>query len=87
MKNQSLILVFVFSLVTTFAVAQAGNKTSDSVNSARQIILKNSGEKNLTGQIKKEQVSKSPELLGPDSSNTPVNAQRAKDKSNKQKKG
>lgn len=77
MKNQSLILVFVSSLITTFAAAQAGNKTNDSVNSVRQ-ILKNSGEKNLNRQIKKEQVSKNPEVLRTDSSSAAVDPKRTK---------
>ena len=77
MKIQSLTFVIAFSLITIFASAQSANKTSDSVNSVRKIILKNPGENNLDNQIKKEQISKRPEALG---TNTPANAKRDKHK-------
>jgi len=86
MTHQSLILIFVLSLITIFARAQSANKTSDSVNSVRQIILQNAGEKDLNKQIKKEQVTKGPELLRTDSSDAVVNPQRTKGKGNKHKK-
>ena len=86
MNKQFLISLFACSLVATQALAQAEDKKVDSVNSAKQLIRKNSGEKDLPKQVQKEQLNKNPETLTKDSLNSTSTTKRSKSKYGKHRK-
>jgi hypothetical protein len=87
MKKKFGIPFFVFSFFSITAFAQSENKKADTVKPAREVILKNSGEKNLPQQLKEEQLQQLPAILNPDSLNTAkANNKRTKGSCNKHSK-
>jgi len=79
MKKQILI-VFVAFIVPLVTLSQVKNKKIDSSASAKEMIQKNSGEKDLSKQLQKEQLKKNPELLTKDSANGSASNKRHKTK-------
>jgi len=79
MKKHILIGLFAF-ILPLIAPAQVENKKIDSSTSAKEMIQKNSGEKNLSKRLQKEQLKKNPELLAKDSTNGSASNKRHKTK-------
>ncbi len=67
MKKRFSIPFLVFSLFSTIILAQSKDKKADTITPARQVILKNSGEKNLPQQLKEKQIKEQPAMLKTDS--------------------
>lgn len=73
-----------FSMAT---YAQPGDKKTDTVKPAKEIISKNSGEKNFLQQLKENQLKEHLVILNSDSSNTSkANHKRTKGIHNKHSK-
>ena len=67
MKRKFCISFFLFSFFSIALLAQSEGKKADTVVSAKQVILKNTGEKNLPQQLKEKQIKGQPEILKTDS--------------------
>jgi len=88
MKRRFYILFLPFSFFSIAVFAQSANKKNDSTTSAKQIILKNNGEKVLPVQLKKDQLQKTPEVLKDSAmAITPAINKSTKNKCDKHKKG
>jgi hypothetical protein len=67
MKMKFCISFVLFGFFSTTLLAQSGGKKADTIVSAKQVILKNTGEKNLPQQLKEQQINAQPEILKRDS--------------------
>lgn len=68
-------------------MAQPGNIKNDTIIPASQVILKNSGEKNIARNLKEKQLSKSPEtLMAEPLTNSPGPSTKHKSKKPRHKK-
>jgi len=76
MSVRTWILFIIIGAIPAITFAQGGIKKSDSMISARQIILRNSGESNLPKQLKQRQLKKHPESLNRGSINKPAALKR-----------
>jgi hypothetical protein len=86
MKKKFSILFFAGTLISYGAMAQDGNK-KDSSQPAKEIIVKDWGEKDLSKKLKEDQIRKSPGSLVTDSlNNSKEFTNRAKDKHCRHKK-
>jgi len=84
MKKKFSLPFFAFSFFSISVLAQTENNKPDTIEPAKEVILKNSGEKNLPQQIKENQFKKQPVILNSDSSNTAkANNKRTKGMCNK----
>jgi membrane-bound lytic murein transglycosylase len=82
MKKKIGLSVFVFSFFSIMALAQSENKNADTT-AARQMILKNSGEKNLSQQLKEKQIKEQLVILKTDSISVAAQANTSKRKTTK----
>jgi hypothetical protein len=87
MKGKFYILLFVFSTFSIAVAAQSKNKKNDSTTSAKQIISKDQGEKDLPNQLKKEQLQKQPETLKNPAADSTSAKNKHKRTKHKHKKG
>jgi len=67
MKRKFCISFVLFGLFSTTLLAQSAGKKADTIVSAKQVILKNTGEENLPQQLKEQQINAQPEILKTDS--------------------
>ena len=77
--------VIPFVLMGLLFCTRAHSQKTDSVKSAKQIILKNDGEKDLPQQLKQNQLNEKPAALKPDTTSIPT--KRGKNKGCKKKHG
>jgi hypothetical protein len=79
MKMKFSIPFFAFSFFSISVLAQTENKKTDTIKPAKEVILKNSGEKDFPQQLKENQLKEQPVILNSDSSNTAkANSKRTK---------
>ncbi len=87
MKKKFSIPFFAFSFFSISVLAQMENKKPDTIKPAKEVILKNSGEKNFPQQLKENQLKEQPVILNSDSSNTAIaNSKQTKRMCNKHSK-
>ena len=87
MKRKFYILLFAFSFLSVAVSAQSKNKKNDSTVSAKPIISKDQGEKDLPNQLKKDQLQKQPEALKKSATDSAAAKKHTKTKWGKHKKG
>lgn len=81
MRGKLYILFFVSSFFSAMVFGQSKKEKNDSTTSARQIISKDQGEKDLPNQLKKNQLQKDPQAL-----KTPIDTTATKNKHTKTKR-
>jgi len=87
MTNKFPIFFAVFGFLAIGACAQTRDKKTDSVKPAKEVILQNSGERELPQQLKENQLKGQPVILKADSSiNTSKTVNRTKSNCSKLKK-
>jgi hypothetical protein len=70
MKKKFSIPFVAFSFLSIAVFAQSENKKADTIKPAKEVILKNSDEKNLSQQLKENQLKERPVILNSDSLGT-----------------
>jgi hypothetical protein len=87
MKKKFSIPFLTFSFFSVTAFSQSENKKADTTKPAKEVILKNSGEKNLSQQLKENQLNEQPAILNPDSlGTTKAHSKKTKTMCSKQSK-